>query len=296
MDSFEFYSNLDLYNNKNSLQHSGSTLLGTQRENTKYYKREGTPGNYKYYYTKEEYEASKSSGNETNTNTRLNTKANKKSVKNNKNNNYEQNKQNQSNVSSMKTANKINNAKISNKYDKKFVSIIQNIDKMSKDERVEEYKNYLQDPENYTQNTYIGNRLTKLSEGGNVNLNLRPEIPTSELINAGWNKIDPELEEDSYATVYSGTYCNEKGDAYANFTPIIMNPETGEYERCMDPDEFQAYCEDIMDGRRTDEYNCQIGSWFTGEDAAKRADDASIEIHELHELQHENAKNKSKSD
>lgn len=288
MDSFEFYYNLDSYN-KNSLMHGESSLKGTQRENTKYFKREGTPGHYKYYYTKEEYERSKLPENKVDIVTNV-----KPTLQANKTYNKQKKVTHKSLYTPMQQANKINNAKISNKYDKKFVSIIQNIDKMSKDERIEEYKNYLQDPENYTQNTYIRNRLTKLSEGGNVNLNLRPEIPTSELINAGWNKIDPELEEDSYATVYSGTYCNEKGDAYANFTPIIMNPETGEYIRCMDPDEFQAYCEDIMDGRREDEYNCQIGSWFTGEDAAKRADDASIEIHELHEQQHINEENKKK--
>lgn len=295
MDSFEFYSNLDLYNNKNSLQHSGSALIGTQRENTKYYKREGTPGNYKYYYTKEEYEASKLSGNETNTNTRLNTQANKKSVKNNKNSNYEQNKQKQQNqsniITSMKTANKINNAKISNKYDKKFVSIIQNIDKMSKDERVEEYKNYLQDPENYTQNTYIGNRLTKLSEGGNVNLNLRPEIPTSELINAGWNKDEVG---DGYATVFSSTFTNVAGDKAYNFTPIMMDPKTGEYLGCMSPEDFNNYCYEVIEGKKIDDNNCQIGGAFEGDDVIKQAENAAMEIHNLHEQQHENAKNKSK--
>ena len=40
-----------------TLIHAQSPLYGEQRENTKYYKREGDPGNYKYYYTKEEWDA-----------------------------------------------------------------------------------------------------------------------------------------------------------------------------------------------------------------------------------------------
>lgn len=289
MDSFEFYYNLDAYN-KNSLKHSGeSSLKGQQRENVKYYKREGTPGNYKYYYTKKEYEASKKPENKVDVVTNV-----KPTLQANKTFNKKKKVTHKSLYTPMQQANKINNAKLSNKYDKKFVDTIQGKDKMTKEERVEEYKNYLQDPENYNDDKYIENRLTKLGEGGNVNLNLRPEISANELLKAKWGDVDPELEPDSYATVYSGTYCNEKGDAYGNFTPIIMNPETGEYIRCMDPTEFQEYCEDVMDGRREDEYNCQIGSWFTGEDAAKRADDASIEIHELHEQQHVNEENKKK--
>ena len=290
MDSFEFYYNLDVYN-KNSLKHSGeSSLKGQQRENVKYYKREGTPGNYKYYYTKEEYEASKKPENKVDVVTNV-----KPTLQANKTFNKKKKVSHKSLYTPMQQAKKINNAKMNKQYDKKFVDVVQGKDKMTSEERVEEYKNYLQDPENYTDEKYIENRLTKLGEGGNVNLNLRPEISTNELLNAKWGDIDPELEADSYATVYSGTYCNEKEDTYGNFTPIIMNPETGEYIRCMDPQEFQEYCEDVMDGRREDEFNCQIGSWFTGEGAADRAEKATIEIHDLHEQQHVNEENKKKN-
>ena len=289
---FEFYD---------SLQHAESSLKGEQRENVKYYKREGEPGSYRYYYTKEEYDKAKASG-ETNDPTKNSKnpfaqqqqKQNNKVInKTNKQNNAVKNQAPK--YDKMKQANKINDAKISKKYDKKFVDTIKGMDKMSKEDRVEEYKNYLQDPDNYTQDKFIENRLTKLGDGGNVNLNLRPEISTNELLKAKWGDVDPELEEDSYATVYSGTYCNSNEDTFGNFTPIIMNPETGEYIRCMDPTEFQEYCEDVMEGRREDEFNCQIGSWFTGEDAAKKADNAAIEIHELHEQQHVNKENKKKS-
>lgn len=40
-----------------TLIHAQSPLYGEQRQHTKYYKREGEPGNYRYYYTKEEWDA-----------------------------------------------------------------------------------------------------------------------------------------------------------------------------------------------------------------------------------------------
>lgn len=42
---------------RGSLIHTSSPLAGSQRENAKYYKREGEPGHYRYYYTKEEWDA-----------------------------------------------------------------------------------------------------------------------------------------------------------------------------------------------------------------------------------------------
>ena len=54
----EYYGNLMLYkkNHKDSLEHS-SSLLNRFMENTKYYKRIGQPGKYRYFYSKEEYDA-----------------------------------------------------------------------------------------------------------------------------------------------------------------------------------------------------------------------------------------------
>lgn len=277
MDSFEFYYNLDSYN-KNSLRHMGaSSLRGTQKDNVKYFKREGTPGNYRYYYTKEEYEAAK---NHESKPEKLKTEKTKKS-------NARKSAYNQ-----MQQAKKINNAKMTNKYDKKFVDVIQGLDKMTKEERLEEYKNYLNDPDNYDEDTYIDNRLTKLGEGGNVNLNLRPEISTQELIDAGWPEKDVG---EGYATVFSSTYSNEAEDKAYNFTPIMMDPKTGEYLGCMSPEEFEDYVYDIIDNGREDDRNCQIGGVFEGEDAIKRADNAAIEIHDLHEQQHVNEENKKKN-
>jgi len=283
MDSFEFYYNLDSYN-KNSLIHRAeNSLKGTQKQNVKYYKREGTPGKYKYFYTKEEYEASKNSDNSDN-------KTNNDAKKNNKS--EKKSKSSKSIYTQMQKANKINNAKMSSKYDKKFVDIIQSKDKMTKEERVEEYKNYLNDPENYDEDKYIENRLTKISEGGNVNLNLRPEISTQELIDAGW----PEKEVgEGYATVFSSTFSNESEDKAYNFTPIMMDPKTGEYLGCMSPEEFEDYVYDIIDNGREDDKNCQIGGVFEGEDAIKQAERIAEQIHDLHEQQHINEENKKKN-
>lgn len=55
MNRLEFYSNLDQY--KDYLEHIASPLYGQQRQNTKYYKREGKPGSYRYYYSKAEWDA-----------------------------------------------------------------------------------------------------------------------------------------------------------------------------------------------------------------------------------------------
>lgn len=59
MTRFEFYGNLNKYHDTNSLEHKESCLKGTQRQNVKYYRREGAPGNYRYYWTKEEYDNAK---------------------------------------------------------------------------------------------------------------------------------------------------------------------------------------------------------------------------------------------
>lgn len=56
MTRFEFYGNLNKYHDGNSLSHKQSPLYGKQNPNAKYYRREGQPGNYRYFKTKEEYD------------------------------------------------------------------------------------------------------------------------------------------------------------------------------------------------------------------------------------------------
>lgn len=59
MNRNEFYNNIQKYKENQKVEHSAfaSKLLGKVMDNAKYYKRIGNPGNYKYFYTKEEYDA-----------------------------------------------------------------------------------------------------------------------------------------------------------------------------------------------------------------------------------------------
>ena len=132
---------------------------------------------------------------------------------------------------------------------------------------------------NKTYERDIANRLEELGKGGNVNLNLRPAISTDELNDVGWDAGK------GMATVFSEAFTNETGDIAVNFTPIMMNPETGEYLGVLDPDSFSEYCEEVIAGVHDDYYNLQIGAEFTGEDALNRAIEAGKEIHKLHEQQ-----------
>ena len=59
MTRIEFYGNLNKYKDCRSFLEHSSSLKGTQKQNAKYYRREGQPGNYRYYYIKEEYDAAK---------------------------------------------------------------------------------------------------------------------------------------------------------------------------------------------------------------------------------------------
>lgn len=59
MNSSDFYEKLYNYKEKHNLMHSGmaSRFLDGVMKNVKYYKRIGSPGKYRYFYTKDEYDA-----------------------------------------------------------------------------------------------------------------------------------------------------------------------------------------------------------------------------------------------
>ena len=124
----------------------------------------------------------------------------------------------------------------------------------------------------------VQRRLAYLSEGGNVDLNLRPVIPTEELNKAGYDAGQ------GMATVFSDTFsATVNNDTIAmNFTPI-MTDENGNYLGVMSPDEFDKYCKDVVTGVREDDLNLKMGATFTGANAVQQAVDAAIEVHELHE-------------
>ena len=127
----------------------------------------------------------------------------------------------------------------------------------------------------------IQTRLGELQEGGHVNLLLRPEIDTNLLNQAGYSAGE------GFATVFSSTFSNETGDLAINFTPIVVDPNTGEFLSVMEPGAFEQYCYDVVNGVRADDLNLQIGTAFTGADSLEQAEDAAVEIHNLHEKLHE---------
>ena len=128
-----------------------------------------------------------------------------------------------------------------------------------------------------TSQNSVAEELAKLSEGGNVDLTLRPQIDTSELEKSGWGE-----QGEGVATVFTNTFSNKDGTVAINFTPI-MTDENGNYIRTLSPDELTQYAEEVVSGVREDDLNLQIGAAFEGEDAIQEAEDAAQKIHELHE-------------
>lgn len=125
----------------------------------------------------------------------------------------------------------------------------------------------------------IGNiraELEQLGEGGGVDLNNRPVIDAQKLAKA-WGDVG-----DGIATLYSSTYSNKEGTKAINFTPILTD-ENGNFVRVLTPDQLQKYAEEVIDGVHDDYFHLQIGAVFEGDDAIRRAEEAAIHIHELHE-------------
>lgn len=131
-------------------------------------------------------------------------------------------------------------------------------------------------------NAAVESELRALSEGGNVNLNLRPEIDTSELLKEGWAE-EVVGEAGNIATVFSSTFSNQAGNIAMNFTPIQVD-ENGNYVGVLDPETFEQYCNDIINGVREDDLNLKIGATYTGHDAIKQAEMDANRIHELHAM------------
>ena len=123
----------------------------------------------------------------------------------------------------------------------------------------------------------IEKTLKEFSEGGNVDLTVRPVIDSSELANAGWDVPSGET-----ATVYTSTYGNKDGTIAMNFTPIITD-ENGNFTGVMSPEQLQQYAEEVIDGVREDDLNLKVGATFNGEKAIDEADKVANEIHQLHQ-------------
>ena len=121
----------------------------------------------------------------------------------------------------------------------------------------------------------LQNQLDELSEGGNVDLKVRPVIDAEELTKAGWDDAG-----DGIATVFTSTYSNEDGTVAMNFTPIMTDGK-GNATGVMSPEELQSYAEDVISGVREDDLNLKIGATFEGEDAIDQASKIAEQIHEI---------------
>lgn len=129
--------------------------------------------------------------------------------------------------------------------------------------------------------------LNKLGEGGSVDLTFRPEIDTEELNKKGWEAGE------GFATVFSSAISNTDFDdlmpenaedtVAINFTPIIVDPNTGEFKGVLSEEELYAYAHDVLAGVREDDLNLQIGAKFEGKDAIDKAVADGERIHYLHE-------------
>lgn len=120
-------------------------------------------------------------------------------------------------------------------------------------------------------------QLKAWSDGGNVDLNVRPVIDTDLLKAAGW-----EDAGEGAATLFSSTFSNEAGDIAMNFTPI-MTDENGNFKGVLSPEELTRYAEGVIAGVREDDLHLKIGATFEGEDAIHQAGEVAEKMHEAHE-------------
>lgn len=118
----------------------------------------------------------------------------------------------------------------------------------------------------------IQSELKKLSDGGSVDLLMRPKVDSATMNASGW-----DVEDGSYSTVNTSTFSNEDGTVAMNFTPILPNGDV------LTPSELQEYAEAVIAGTREDDLGLQIGAAFTGENAINDAESAAEQIHLLHE-------------
>lgn len=114
--------------------------------------------------------------------------------------------------------------------------------------------------------------MKELQQGGNVDLFHRPQVPSSNLADAGWDDVG-----DSICTVFTNTYSNDEGTIAINVTPILPNGAV------MSPDELEGYAGGIIYGEIEDYEKLQIGYIFEGENAIAEAENAAERIHELQE-------------
>lgn len=125
----------------------------------------------------------------------------------------------------------------------------------------------------------VATLLKAYSEGGSVDLTLRPKIDPEELRKAGWD-ADGNAADGDYATVFTGTYYTADKSRAINLTPILTD-DKGNYVGVLTPEELEDYANRILDGA-DDVKGLQIGAEFKKddiEDAAEKASKAAKDIH-----------------
>lgn len=121
-------------------------------------------------------------------------------------------------------------------------------------------------------NAYV--RLVELSTGGNVELWNRIEVPAKRMQDVGW----VDVQDGSYATVYSSTFSNDSENQFMNFTPIMKDGDV------LTPEEFYDYCFGVVNGEIDDTLKLKIGRTYSN---LSDAIDAAIESHEVSEVFYE---------
>lgn len=99
--------------------------------------------------------------------------------------------------------------------------------------------------------------LEKISEGGSVDLLVRPTIDTSLLLDAGWSE-EVAGQAGEVATVFTNTFSNASGNVAINFTPIMAD-ENGNLRGELSPEAFSEYVENVTSGVHGDFLNLQVG-------------------------------------
>ena len=103
----------------------------------------------------------------------------------------------------------------------------------------------------------LESEMLELQKGGSVNLMLRSG-------------------EDYNGTIR--TYKNDDKGIAMNFTPVMVDPDTGRYIGTLSSSDLEKYANEVMDGVHEDDKNLKIGATFEGEDAVKQAEKAAKRI------------------
>ena len=111
--------------------------------------------------------------------------------------------------------------------------------------------------------------------GGDTTIDLtnRPIVSSAEMKGAGWT----DVEDDSYATLYSSTFSSEDGKKSIVVTPILPDGSV------LTPDELESYANKILAGEDIDsDINIKLAE-FDGANSIQQADAYASALHKAQE-------------